>query len=195
LYYYQVKPELCFRRVELSGGTTTKVADWAYGKENWARVDPHGQSAVYTVVGPKGPQVSTIRDLATGRERPLAVTLTRSEWSPDGQFILGESGNRENGAAHITICRASGDECRDLTAGLAPKWSADSLSIYYLRAADQSGWFDLWHASRAGTGAGKIATLGPFRGDEIHFDVSREGRIVWAPRRQGRQELWLADLN
>jgi Tol biopolymer transport system component len=195
LYYYQVKPKLSFRKLELSGGASREVADWAYGRENWAGVDPLGHSAVYTLVGPKGPISTFVRDLTTGRETVLAVTLTRSQWSPDGRFVIGESGTRESGNAHVNICRPVQNECREVSVGLAPKWSADGLRIYYLRPATRLGWFDMWSASEDGSGEQRITTLGPFRADEVHFDVSRDGRIVWAPSHEGRKELWLADLH
>jgi Tol biopolymer transport system component len=195
LFYYEVKPELSFRKLELFGGVSTKVADWAYGKENWARVDPLGNSAVYTVVGPKGPLSTRVRELTSGREVALPVTLTRSQWSPDGRYILGESGVRELGNSHVAICRAVENECREVSAGLAPKWSADGLRIYYLRPAARPGWLDLWSAARDGRRERMVTTLGPFRADEIHFDISRAGQIVWAPTHEARHELWLAELN
>ncbi|HWB84035.1 MAG TPA: hypothetical protein VG675_07840 [Bryobacteraceae bacterium] len=195
LYFYQVKPELSFRKLELSRGTTAKVAGWAYGKQNWAQIDSSGHNAVYTVVGPKGPRFTLVRDLTTGHEQALPVALTRSEWSSDGRFILGESGSREiEGNSRITICEKAGNRCREVTYGLAPRWSADGHRIYFLRRTQRVGWFDLWAAARDGAEEQRITTLGQFRSDSIHFDVSREGRIVWAPVHPGRQELWLAEL-
>jgi Tol biopolymer transport system component len=194
LYFYAVKPALSFRKLTIGGGATTEVAAWEYQKQNWARIDPLGRSAVYTAVGPKGPVATFIRDLATGRDRPLAMTLSRSQWSPDGRNILGESGNRELGNSRIAVCDSAGNDCREVTTGLTPKWSADGRRIYYLRPAEQPGWFDLWCASRDGGGERRITSLGPFRADEIHFDVSRDGWILWAPVHEGKRELWVADL-
>jgi hypothetical protein len=105
-------------------------------------------------------------------------------------LFLGETGNREAGNGHVTICRVAENKCNEVTAGLAPKWSADALRIHYLRSTSRSGWFDLWSSSRDGARAQKIVTLGPFRGDEVHFDVSREGWIVWAPSHEGETLAW-----
>jgi hypothetical protein len=40
----------------------------------------------------------------------------------------------------------------------------------------------------------KVASIGPFRSIDIHFDLSRSGQIITAPFREGRSELWLADI-
>jgi Tol biopolymer transport system component len=195
VYFYEVKPELSFRKLALPGGKNMPVATWAYGKENWASVDPFAHAAAYTVVGPKGPLSTLVRELATGQERPLAATLTRLQWSPDGRYIMGESGNRGAGDGQVTICAAQENNCREITGGLTPKWSADGRSIYFLRRSDRPEWFDLWFASRDGADPRRITTIGPFRADLINFDVSLEGRIIWAPSHEGRQELWLASLD
>jgi Tol biopolymer transport system component len=195
LYYYQVRPALSFRRQEIAGGTSIEVAGWAYGKQNWAQVDPSGRLAVYTSVGTKGPLSTLVRDLATGREHPLALTLTRLQWSPDGQSILGETGDREAGETTVAICRIADSGCTAVTPGLTPRWSADGRVIYFLRGTRRAGWFDLWSASRDGSGQRKVDTLGPFRNDAVHFDVSRDGKVVWASVHTGRRELWLSELN
>ena len=139
LYYYQVRPVLSFRRQVIAAGTSSEVAGWAYGKQNWAQVDPSGRIGAYTSVGTKGPLSTLLRDLVTGRERPMALVLTRLKWSPDGQWILGESGRRETGESSIALCRISDNRCTEVTAGLAPRWSADGRLIYFLRAAKRSG--------------------------------------------------------
>jgi Tol biopolymer transport system component len=195
VYFYEVKPELSFRKLAVSSGSITQVAPWAYGKQNWARVGPSGRTAAYTVVGPKGPLSTLVRDLTTGQERPLAATLTRLQWSQDGRFIMGESGNRGAGDGQVTICNVREKSCQEITGGLTPKWSADGQRIYFLRRSDRPEWFDLWTASRDGADPQRITTVGPFRADSINFDVSLDGRIIWAPSHEGRQELWLASLD
>jgi Tol biopolymer transport system component len=195
LYYYQVRPAFSFRRQELVGGRSIEVAGWAYGRQNWAQLDPSGRAGAYTSVGTKGPLATLVRDLDTGRERPLALTLTRLQWSPDGQSILGESGNRETGETSVAICRIADNGCTPVTPGLAPRWSVGGRLIYFLRGSDRSGWYHLWSASRDGSGQRRIVTLGPFRNDAIHFDVSSDGRVVWASVHTGRQELWLSELD
>ncbi len=195
LYFYRVRPAPSFRKQILTSGTSTEVAPWAYGSQNWAQVDPFGRMGVYTAVGPKGPHSTLLRDLATGKERPLALALTRLRWSPDGQSILGESRSRQAGESRVAICRIPENQCTELAPGLTPKWSADGTRIYFLRAAERVGRFHLWSAARDGSAQRRIGTLGPFRADGIHFDVSPDGHVVWAPVRSGRQELWLAEVD
>jgi hypothetical protein len=36
--------------------------------------------------------------------------------------------------------------------------------------------------------------MGPFRGIDVNFDVSRTGEIVWNEYLEGRHELWQATL-
>jgi Tol biopolymer transport system component len=195
LYYYQVRPALSFRRQDLASGGSTEVAAWAYEKQNWAQVDPSGRIGAYTLVGPKGPLSTLLRDLDTGRERRLPLVLTRLQWSRDGDWIVGESGNRDTGKTLIATCHIAEDKCSEIALGLTPKWSADGRRIYFLRPAEQLGWFHLWSAYRDGSAPQRISTLGPFRSDGINFDVSWDGTIVWAPVHTGRQELWLADVD
>ncbi|HEY7337558.1 MAG TPA: hypothetical protein VH639_21885 [Bryobacteraceae bacterium] len=195
IYFYTVKPELSFRKLAVAADEVTQVTQWAYGQQNWAQVDPWNRAAVYTSVGPKGPLVTFVRDLKTGEERPLPLALSRQQWSPDGRFIMGETGNRGSVASRVAMCRAVENECREIADGLAPKWSSDGRRIYFLRPADRADWFDLWFASSDGSNGRKISTIGPFRADLIGFDVAPDGRIIWAPSREGRRELWLADLD
>jgi hypothetical protein len=109
-------------------------------------------------------------------------------------MIVGESGGRGRAGAQLTVCRWPVNECRKVSEGLAPKWSGDGMRIYFLRPTAR-GAFDLWSATRDGEDERKITTLGQFRLDEIYFDVSQEGRIIWAPIHTARQELWLSDFD
>jgi len=133
--------------------------------------------------------VSTVvRDLVKGGERPLALTLTRMQWSADSRFILAETVD-----AHVAIRRASENECASVTTGLRPKGSQNGHHIYFLRADQRPGWFELRSADRNGSDEKEIDELGPFRPTEVHFDVSRQGAVVWAPNHIARHELWEAD--
>jgi hypothetical protein len=40
----------------------------------------------------------------------------------------------------------------------------------------------------------QLATLGPFSPVEGFFDVSRASQVITAQFREGRTELWLADI-
>jgi Tol biopolymer transport system component len=130
-----------------------------------------------------------VRELSTGQERRLAQAISRPQWSPDSQFVVGSIKERQ-----IMMCPASGESCTVVTAGNRPKWSRDGSQIYFFRATQYPDRFELWSAARDGSKERRISELGPFSEAQIHFDVSSQGHIVWAPYRQNRQELWLADL-
>ena len=169
LYFYRVRPAPSFRKQILTSGTSTEVAPWVYGSQNWAQVDPFGRMGVYTAVGPKGPHSTLLRDLATGKERPLALALTRLRWSPDGQSILGESRSRQAGESRVAICRIPENQCTELAPGLTPKWSADGTRIYFLRAAERVGRFHLWSCRARRFGTTENRHTGPLPGGRNSF--------------------------
>src|SRR5262249_48719789 len=129
------------------------------------------------------------QDLRSGEERRLAMILTRMQWSADEEAIAGETLD-----GHVAICPVSGARCSVLAAGLRPRWPAGGDRLYFLRAAERAGWFTVHSVKLDGSDLQRAGEIGPFRPFEVHFDVSREGRTVWAPFETGRRELWLADL-
>ena len=130
-----------------------------------------------------------MRDLATGQEKSVVEAISRPQWSRDGQFLLGSTpGDR------IVVCPAASGACKMITRGNRPKWSGDGSRIYFLRATQSRELFEPWSASHDGSDEKKIARLGPFSLETVHFDVSANGQVVWTPFRQGRQELWLAEI-
>jgi Tol biopolymer transport system component len=189
LYFYQMRPSPSFRRLSLFARSSIEVAPWTWGKESMARVDPTGRAAVYTLAEAARPKSTRVRDLATRAEKSLAQAISRPQWSPNGQTILGSVNERQ-----VVSCPADGGPCTLLTAGNRPKWSRDGARIYFLRSTGRPNWFELWSASRDGSDEQRIAELGPFSQAQIHYDISPQGRIVSAPVRQSRGELWLAEL-
>jgi Tol biopolymer transport system component len=189
LYFYRMRPSPSFRRLALGGASSIEVAPWVWGKQTAARVDPSGRAAVYTILEASRPAATVVRELSTGQERRLAQAISRPQWSPDSQFVVGSIKERQ-----IMMCPASGESCTVVTAGNRPKWSRDGSQIYFFRATQYPDRFELWSAARDGSKERRISELGPFSEAQIHFDVSSQGHIVWAPYRQNRQELWLADL-
>jgi Tol biopolymer transport system component len=189
LYFYRMRPSPSFHRLSLSGRSSIEVAPWTWGKESMARVDPTGRAAVYTLLEAARPKSTRVRDLAVGEERFLAEAISRPQWSPDGQTILGSVNERQ-----VVSCPAAGGPCTVLTAGSRPKWSRDGSRIYFLRSTGRPNWFELWSASRDGSDEQRIAELGPFSQAQIHYDIAPHGQIVSAPLRQSRGELWLAEL-
>jgi hypothetical protein len=85
--------------------------------------------------------------------------------------------------------------CRRLTDGFFPVWSGDGSSIYFLRDTDNARLKELWSITTDGRNARKVFdSMGPFRGIDVNFDVSRTGEIVWNEYLEGRHELWQATL-
>jgi len=93
------------------------------------------------------------------------------------------------------MCPTSGATCTPLTKGMHPVWDASGSRIYFIRPADSPTQpQDLWSLDLKTRTEKKVASIGPFRSIDIHFDLSRSGQIITAPFREGRAELWLAEL-
>ena len=120
----------------------------------------------------------------------LPAFLAESTAARDGAYLAGQLENRQ-----IAICPTSGASCTTLTKGMNPVWDRSGSTIYFIRMADSRSLpQDLWSIDLKTRTEKKLATVGPFRAIDIHFDVSRSGQIVTAPFREGRSELWLADI-
>jgi Tol biopolymer transport system component len=189
LYFYRVRPDAGFRKAPVSGSASTEVAPFVWGRQNFARMDAGERAAAYTLSDGTRPRATVIRDIATGLEKRLGEAIARPQWSRDGRTILGSTGDER-----IMTCPSAGGACKVLTTGNRPKWSGDGSRIYFFRAAQSRDSFELWSSAADGSDQTRIAQLGPFRPAEAHFDVSARDQIVWAPFREGRQELWLAEI-
>lgn len=97
-----------------------------------------------------------------------------SVWTPDGRYILFSSARRGS----RTLWRVSGDGSR----------------IYFLRPAGSRETRELWSIARDGRDEKKIGVLGSFFVIDVHVDVSPRDQIVWTQFREGRHELWLAEM-
>ena len=189
LYFYRVRPAPSFRKVPLDGSESVDVALWDWNTQFQGQIDPSGRAFAYTVRDSGRVKSTPVRDLATGAEKLLGLPLYGPRWSLDGQEIAGWT---EDG--HIAICSAAGERCSIVTSGIRPRWSGDGSSIYFLRPGPSNDSFELWRVARNGSNERRIATLGPFRPMEVHFDVSRTDQVVWGPFQEREPELWLADL-
>lgn len=95
----------------------------------------------------------------------------------------------------MAICPTSGAGCTSLTKGTHPAWDASGSRIYFIRLGySRLQPQNLWSLDLKTRAEEKIASVGPFRAIDITFDLSRSGHIVTAPFREGRSELWLADI-
>ncbi|MDQ6699630.1 MAG: hypothetical protein M3Z36_05535, partial [Acidobacteriota bacterium] len=76
-----------------------------------------------------------------------------------------------------------------------PVWDQSGSKIIFMRLGhSRTQSQDLWSLNLKTGAERKIAAVGPFKPIDIFFDLSRSGQIVTAPFREGRSELWLADL-
>ncbi|MBK5294998.1 MAG: PD40 domain-containing protein, partial [Acidobacteriia bacterium] len=189
LYFYRVWPAESFHKISLAGGSSTKIDGWHYPTRAFAAEDPSGRQLVSTSVKDFQLIQTRLTDLSTGQEKPLAMPLRIPRWSPDGASILGE---QEDG--QIGVCPSSGASCTALTKGLSPVWDASGSRIYFIRLGlSPSQPQDVWSIDLKTRTEKKVASVGPFHLD-IHFDLSRSGKIITAPFREGRSELWLAEF-
>jgi len=189
LYFYRARPVVSYQKVSLNGGSSVEVAPWAFDTHTSAREDPSGRFLVYALSKSFKPEATIVRELSSGHEKNLAVPLYDPCWSPDGKFI---SGMTRDGT--LVLCPTSGAVCETLSKGFRPAWPSDGSKLYFLRAGAVGEMPELWLMVLKDRSEKKVATLGPFRPIDLTFDVSSDGRIVSAPFREGRYELWLADM-
>ncbi|MDQ6706870.1 MAG: protein kinase [Acidobacteriota bacterium] len=189
LYFDRLLPVFSFRKISLSGGSSVEVTALPPDAQTVVQEDPTGRQIAYSL-GRERPIATVLRDLGNGQEKRLAMPLSYPRWSPDGRSIVGEQANGQ-----MAICPASGASCTSLTKGTHPAWDASGANIYFIRVgASRLHAQDLWSLDLKTRAEKKIATVGPFRSIDIFFDLSRSGQIVTAPFREGRSELWLADI-
>jgi Tol biopolymer transport system component len=191
VYYYRAYPNPSFRKVPAAGGLDMEViAGWSWETHNGAQEDPGGKRLVYTLQE-KGREVATVvRDLSTGQETRLNEPLNNPRWSPDGSTIAGSLENR----TELRICPAAGGACAGLGRGDFPAWDHSGSLVYFWRQAADPNSRRLWSIDLQTRAEKDVAALGPFTQVEAYFDVSRFGQVVTTPFREGRTELWMADL-
>jgi serine/threonine protein kinase len=189
LYYFQVRPEVSFRNVAVTGGQTRSVVPgWAWGSVRFPRVDLSGQLVVYEKSEKGVGDLCVLRDLRTGQDRPLPVNLRAPRWSSDGKFILGGA------AGEIHVYSVADGSVRKITKGTQPSWSGDGSHIYVQRGGKLTDGKELWRISLNGTGDTKICELRPMLSMDQFYDVSANDQIAWVQFKQGVHELWLMNL-
>ncbi len=189
LYFYQgMGPKSSLRKVPASGGGSIEIAPWGWETHTGAEVSPDGRDVVYTLQEANRPKGTVVRNLNTGQERSLGLILFSMRWSPDGKFVLGEHKDA------VMTCPVAGGDCTVVTKGFHPVLSADGSRLYFFRPGDSRDSPVLWVAGRDGRNEKKVAVLSRMRMIDVHFDVSPQDQVVWAPFREGRHELWMADL-
>jgi Tol biopolymer transport system component len=191
VYYYRAYPNPSFRKVPAAGGPEIEaIAGWSWETHNAAQEDPGGKRLVYTFQ-PNNREVATIvRDLSTGQETRLSEVLNKPRWSPDGSAIVGSLANR----TELRICPAAGGACAGLGRGEWPVWDQTGSVVYFWRQAADATSPHLWSIDLQTRSEKELATLGPFSQVEGSYDISRFGQVVTTPFREGRTELWMADM-
>ncbi len=79
--------------------------------------------------------------------------------------------------------------------GTYPVFSGDGSRIFFQRRVERTpGMYQIWTTSPEGQDETLVGDIGPLVPDDATFDVSLQDRFVWVEYRQGRHELWLAEL-
>jgi Tol biopolymer transport system component/DNA-binding winged helix-turn-helix (wHTH) protein len=192
LLFSQVRPKDSYRRVSVLGGESTEVAPWPW--HYWVVPDPHGQTIVYRPGAPAS-SITVIRQLQTGEEIPLEISLNNPRWSYDGRTVFGtQTVRRENSIAwNVVSCVATTGACRVLTSGHGAVPSPDGHRLYFMRPAT-GGLRALWCASTDGRDERYLGEIGPFRLPDVVMDVSPDHLIAWPAFYPGKPEIWVAEL-
>lgn len=144
---------------------------------------PSGSQLVYSVLGPRGTQI-TVRDLATGGSRALPTTpgglnITPT-FSPDGGSIVYAHGAEDG--TDLFSAPAAGGPARRITVGrgsdnTSPSFSPDGRRIAF--TSGRSGHPEVYISDADGTNADLLT---PYNfGDQSYRsspDWSRDGRLI-----------------
>jgi serine/threonine protein kinase len=193
LFFHQEKPEPTFRKIAMNGGPSTKVLEnWIFERENGTQLAPSDGYIVYSKKNEGRVTATLIRNLKTGKETSLPVTLDWPQWSKNGKWIAGC--NDKNRESNILICSVDDKECRTLTKGIVPVWSADDSRIFFQRKGNLEDGAELWSISIDGSNEKKETELRPMSQIGFFFDVSPANQVAWVRENFGPDELWLMEF-
>ncbi len=188
IYFYQIHPELSFRKVPAEGGESIElIKGWEWSTHNHAQVSPDGTKIIYTKMDRGRPAATMMRDISTGKETSFITTIRQMRWSHSGKFIAGMASD------NIMICSIADNLCKKIAGGLRPKWSGDDSKIYYQTYPDTLRKI-IWEISPEGGIAKKVAELKPMDIYNPFYAVSSKGEIAWTKFEQSKSELWLVDF-
>lgn len=153
VYFFQINPELSFRRVPAVGGASEAVLPLNWETENFPQFDPSGRLLSYTFSKPGANDQTILRDMESGATRALpGPGLQFARWSRDGRMLVGFSANNS-----VEVCAADASSCRTLTTGSLPAWSGDGSRIFMLRGVGPGAGVSSGRStSRAATRAGMV---------------------------------------
>jgi serine/threonine protein kinase len=192
VYFFQISPELSFRRVPAVGGASTAVLPLKWETHNFPSFDPTGRLMAYTLNRLSSESQTMVRDLTSDTERVIpGPALRYPRWSRDGRQLAGWLND-----GTIALCDVAVSSCRSVTEGYMPAWSGDGSRLYFLRAAqtEPRAMPEMWSVRPDGSDLRLHRRVGGFRTIDVFFDVSRQNQIVWAAYRPGRRELWAATV-
>jgi eukaryotic-like serine/threonine-protein kinase len=154
------------------------------------RVSFHGLAGeltgIFDLTRPEGPDnPEFLPALTTG-----GTTFDAWSWSPDGQFLSGNSLEAIGSGEHsgiVLYSLDSGTYERLTDFGSQPSWSPDGRWIVFAHEGR------LFSVDRHAGATGEFLTLGPDILSEPKF--SSDGRQVYFSRRVGGGDIWLASLD
>ncbi|MCM2316598.1 MAG: protein kinase, partial [Thermoanaerobaculia bacterium] len=191
IYFFQSDPERTFRRFDV-GGKTSSVAfpGFRWVREQDVRVDPTESRIVYSQFDGPDAVSTMIHDVATGTETALPVALKNARWSPDGSRIVGKSGEE------IVVCGADGKKCWPVAEGRNALWFRGSAEICFFRPGrDARRTRQIWVVPVDGhVPPRQVGEIGPIHPIGFFFSLAPNGEVIWNEFREGRSELWLAEL-
>jgi Tol biopolymer transport system component len=197
LLFFHVGPEPSWRRVAASGGPSTVLkAGWTMSERMHVRPHPSGRYGIYTWYERDVPRASRVVDMETGREREFHRVLRHPIFSPDGQSVLGVDASRLQALiAPLLICPVDPGPCRHVGhSGAVGRWSPDGRRVYFQRPLGNYNETELWSVDVDGGDARKLLTFHSEATYLSSFDVTPSGHIVLSRLQEGRQQLWLAEL-
>ncbi len=195
LYFYQVRPSLTFRKLSLRAGASREIAQWSFGRQFQAAVEPGERAVVYSAVENGALRQSRVLDLQTGSESTFPFAMYEQRFSRDGRLIAGESPDHE-----VVVCQSESGRCRTLTpknqrALTALAWSGDGARLFFLRHTSERVWGELTSVGVDGGEVKAHGRVGPFERDfQMWMDASPRDEIVFTICRESPHELWIARL-
>jgi hypothetical protein len=195
VYHYRGRS---LHRIDADTGVSeTVLEDFHWSSKNWLAVS--GSRLAYQIRDPSADSNRTVvHDLESGEILTLAERILATDWSRDGQALLG----RRTTDSAIVICNAPDFRCSAIihegqpVEGAIPRWSADETRVFFRRArADRPGYAEIWVVPRSGGSPERVAEIGPYQRASMYFGVTRDDHIVWNeydPR--GISEIWRSKL-
>ena len=200
VYFFQSWPAVGLRRVPALGGPSTEFRPWDWSVQNAPYFDPTGRFLAYLKQRPPGApstvkEHTVIQDVHTGGETEWPEPHTHvTGWAQDGATLVGWQHDPNRVDRQLVVaCQVADRVCRTLAQGSVAKWLPGSNRIFFMRAAGSDSQ-QLWSVGLDGSAERHEMDLGAFRSLDVFFDVSRDGRICWAPFRPGHYELWTAAI-